>query len=114
MNVKFPHPARRGNATPGCLHDDTIDARAAVPLGPACCCPARPAVRVVMPAAATRPHRTELLLCGHHYRASRQALAAASATVTALTGPQGSPPDALLPSLDLATALHDHRDLRPQ
>ena len=66
-------------------------------LGPACCCPANPAVRVTMPATAARPHRTELLLCGHHYRVSRQALAAANATVTELRGPEGSPPDALLP-----------------
>ena len=28
-----------------------------------------------------RPHATELLLCGHHYRRSRRALAAAGATV---------------------------------
>ena len=41
----------------------------------------------------------ELLLCGHHYRVSRQALAAANATVTELSGPEGSRRDALL--LDL-------------
>jgi len=41
-------------------------------------------VQVVMPTAPARPHRTELLLCGHHYRASRQALAAAGATVREL------------------------------
>jgi hypothetical protein len=34
-----------------------------------------------MPPTATRPHQTDLLLCGHHYRASRDALAAAGATV---------------------------------
>jgi hypothetical protein len=68
-------------------------------LGPACCCPANPVVRVTMPATAARPHRTELLLCGHHYRVSRQALAAANATVTELLGPEGSAPDALLPDL---------------
>ena len=47
----------------------------------ACCCPARPAVVVLMPPALGRPHRTDLLLCRHHYRASRQALTAAGATV---------------------------------
>ncbi len=52
-----------------------------------------------MPATAVRPHRTELLLCGHHYRVSRPALASANATVTELLGPEGSPPDALLPAL---------------
>ena len=31
------------------------------------------AVLVVMPATTARPHETELLLCGHHYRVSRQA-----------------------------------------
>jgi hypothetical protein len=45
----------------------------------ACCCPARPAVRVVMPATATRPHPVELLLCNHHYRLGRAALQAAGA-----------------------------------
>jgi hypothetical protein len=46
----------------------------------ACCCPARPVVRVVMPATATRPHPVELLLCNHHYRVSRAALRAVGAT----------------------------------
>jgi hypothetical protein len=48
---------------------------------PACCCPARPVVRVVMPATATRPEPVDLLLCGHHYRASQIALRAAGAVV---------------------------------
>ncbi len=39
-----------------------------------------------MPSAAARWHPTELLLCGHHYRVSRQALAAAGATVLDLDG----------------------------
>ncbi len=47
----------------------------------ACCCPARPVVRVMMPATATRPEPVDLLLCGHHYRASRGALRAAGAAV---------------------------------
>jgi hypothetical protein len=46
---------------------------------PACCCPARPLVRVMMPATATRPDPVDLLLCGHHYRASQAALHAAGA-----------------------------------
>ena len=61
---------------------------AAAPHGPAasltdqaCCCVARAVVRVVMPPTADRPHETELLLCGHHYRASRAALSAAHASV---------------------------------
>lgn len=52
----------------------------------ACCCPAYPVVRVVMPPTPQRPHRTDLLLCGHHYRVSRKALAAAGAAVYKLPG----------------------------
>ena len=37
-------------------------------LGDRACCPARPVVRVLIPAAAARPHSAVLLLCGHHYR----------------------------------------------
>jgi len=51
-----------------------------------CCCPARPAVKVVMPPAAGRAHSVDLWLCGHHYRASRAALEAAGAMVEDLTG----------------------------
>jgi hypothetical protein len=47
----------------------------------ACCCPARPLVRVMMPATATRPEPVDLLLCGHHYRASQAALHTAGASV---------------------------------
>jgi hypothetical protein len=47
----------------------------------ACCCPAPPVVRVMMPATATRPELVDLLLCGHHYRAGRAALRAAGAAV---------------------------------
>ena len=47
----------------------------------ACCCPARPVVRVLIPPAPARPHSVDLLLCGHHYRTSRAALAAADAVI---------------------------------
>jgi hypothetical protein len=47
----------------------------------ACCCPSHPAVRVIMPPTAARPHETDLLLCGHHYRESSDALATAGAVV---------------------------------
>ncbi len=57
--------------------------------GPACCCPAMPVVRVVLPPTQTRPHPTDLLLCGHHYRVSRQRLAALNATVQKLPGISG-------------------------
>jgi hypothetical protein len=47
----------------------------------ACCCPARPVVRVLIPPASARPHSVDLLLCGHHHRASGAALAAAGAVI---------------------------------
>jgi hypothetical protein len=43
-------------------------------------------VQVVMPPTPARPHRTELLLCGHHYRASRRVLATAAVAVRELPG----------------------------
>ena len=57
----------------------------------ACCCPARPMVTVMTPPTASRPYPIDLLLCGHHYRASQAALRAAGATAydqagTAVTG----------------------------
>jgi hypothetical protein len=39
-----------------------------------------------MPAGPSRPHSTELLLCGHHYRVSRRVLAYAGAVVRELPG----------------------------
>ena len=47
----------------------------------ACCCPARPLVRAVLPATARRREQADLLLCGHHYRAGYAALLAAGAAV---------------------------------
>jgi hypothetical protein len=38
-------------------------------------------VRVLIPPASARPHSVDLLLCGHHYRAYRAALAAAGAVI---------------------------------
>jgi hypothetical protein len=52
----------------------------------ACCCSARPAVVAVIPRGGDRLAPTELLLCGHHYRQSRRALAAKSAIVADLDG----------------------------
>src|SRR5271165_6655429 len=61
----------------------------------ACCCPARPVVTVVMPAAHGRRNPMDLPLCGHHYRVSEIALLAAGATVCDETGivlPAGEEP----------------------
>ena len=49
--------------------------------GRACCCPARPAVIVVMPPSQGRTRAADLLLCRHHYNVSRRALAAVGAAV---------------------------------
>jgi hypothetical protein len=62
----------------------------------ACCCPAQPLVRVIMPPAARRPNAVDLLLCGHHYRVSRAALAAAGAMVMYLPGKADAAEAALL------------------
>jgi hypothetical protein len=62
----------------------------------ACCCPARPVVVVVMPAAPGRDHPTDLLLCAHHYRASRAALDAAGAAVFDGAGRRVTPPSRAL------------------
>lgn len=58
-----------------------------------CCCLARPAVKVIIPPAAGRPHSVDLWLCGHHYRASMAALARARAVVEDLTPPESLPQD---------------------
>jgi hypothetical protein len=42
-----------------------------------------------MPLTQARPHDTDLLLCGHHYRASRTTLTATGAVVRALPDPSG-------------------------
>ena len=86
MNARFQPSSVRNDAHPACwLPDDAIPDREA-PADLACCCPAKAAVRVIMPPTQARPHETGLLLCGHHYRASRTALVAAHAVVRALPG----------------------------
>jgi hypothetical protein len=86
MNARFQPPSVRKDTRPACRPlDDAIPAREA-PADLACCCPAKAAVRVTMPPTPARRRETDLLLCGHHYRASRTALAAAHALVQALPG----------------------------
>lgn len=80
MNARF----HRAASAEG-LFSPTAQA-ARVSLDQACCCVARAVVRVVMPPTPDRPHETELLLCGHHYRVARGALAAAGARVKELPG----------------------------
>jgi hypothetical protein len=79
----FPSAAGSTAAAPR-KPSGTASALSAVPggrVGQACCCPAKPAVRVVMPPSPSRRHSTELFLCGHHFRLSRAALALARAVV---------------------------------
>ena len=65
---------------------DSIDWRALRLADRSCCCLATPVVIVIMPPTRERAHQTDLLLCGHHYRVSRQALAAASAGIFSRNG----------------------------
>ena len=46
-----------------------------------CCCIAKPAVIAFMPMTLAQRRPADLLLCMHHYRASRQKLAAIGARV---------------------------------
>jgi hypothetical protein len=89
MDETFPYPSVSG-ARPASQHPvgDAATSRVAlVGVGHrACCCPGWAVVQVIMPATAVRPHKTELFLCGHHYRVSRRALAEAHATVCELPG----------------------------
>jgi hypothetical protein len=83
MNARFRQASQAPDAAE--MLGDAASAGAPL-LDQACCCVARAVVRVVMPPAPGRPHETELLLCGHHYRVSREALAAAHARVEDLAG----------------------------
>ena len=69
-----------GAAVAPWVADQSVPARA-------CCCPGRPVAKVIMPPAPGRPHPVDLWLCGHHYRSSFVALAAAGARVYDLTVP---------------------------
>ena len=89
MDARFTHKSPIRDAPAAGRSGDSgtsLSAESAAVAGRACCCAAKTAVRVTMPAGPSRPHSTELLLCGHHYRVSRQALAAAGAVVRELPG----------------------------
>jgi hypothetical protein len=63
-----------------------VDLSAVRRAGRSCCCSAKSLIIALIPPAPGRPHQTDLLLCGHQYRASRAALAAAGATVMDIDG----------------------------
>ena len=73
----------------------------------ACCCPGQPVVRVIMPPTPERRHSVDLLLCGHHYRVSRQALTAAGTRIENLPGKADAAAAALL-----GTVQRDHAEVR--
>jgi hypothetical protein len=92
MNARFrPSSAGRAEGAAGLFDAAAQRGPATISSGQACCCVAPAVVRVVMPPPAGRPDETELLLCGHHYRVSRAALAAAHATVSELPGNADDP-----------------------
>jgi hypothetical protein len=89
MDARFLHPSAQGDIT--AAQTAPGGAASAIPapaglVGRACCCPANAVVRVIMPPTAARPRETDLLLCGHHYRVSRRALAATHAIVRQVPG----------------------------
>lgn len=86
MNERLLHPSAGYADDPAPASAAASQAEPAVVDDQACCCVAKAVVRVVMLPAPGRTGETELLLCGHHYRASRQALAAANARVDELPG----------------------------
>ena len=67
------------DALPGPAHALTVADRA-------CCCPASPVVTAVIPPGQGHPLPEDLLLCGHHYRASSAALHAVGADIYDQTG----------------------------
>ena len=80
----------------GTPQDDILPNSSAWSEDRACCCPAPPVVRVIMPPTAKRQHSVDLLLCGHHYRVSRQTLTAAGADIENLPGKANAAAAALL------------------
>jgi hypothetical protein len=60
-----------------------------------------------MPPTPQRGHSVDLLLCGHHYRVSRQELAAARARIECLPGKADAAEAALLGSIH-----RDHAEVR--
>jgi hypothetical protein len=76
-------------------------ANPSVPLQ-ACCCPARPMFKVVMPPTETRPRPVDLWLCGHHYRASQAALKSAGAQIH----PLDASADSAIPAGAAASVAH--------
>lgn len=92
LNLSSAAPPVAGSATTGPQTEPItpvrtpIDWRALRFADRACCCGARPAVVAIIPPGPGRSHPTDLLLCGHHYRAGQMALAIAGAAVFTVAG----------------------------
>jgi hypothetical protein len=88
MNARSMHPSAQNASPASQLPASDAVAPGTSPAGAdrACCCPAKAVVEVIMPATEARPCEMDLLLCGHHYRASRRALTEARAVVMELPG----------------------------
>jgi hypothetical protein len=105
------HPSAQ-NASPAnqCSASDVVaPRRAQAGSDRACCCPAQAVVEVIMPATEARPYEADLLLCGHHFRASRRALTDARAVIVELPG---TDPDTAA-WIGLSRSPQDVRDLSP-
>jgi hypothetical protein len=117
MKPMFPRTGPDGSAAGSGSPplDETLPGRPAWREDRACCCPAQPVVRVIMPPTAERQHSVDLLLCGHHYRVSRPALEAARARIENLPGKADTAEAALLGSVhwDHAGAMWPGRLSRP-
>jgi hypothetical protein len=109
MNPRFLHTGVGGNPSGyDRPQDDILPDSSVWREDRACCCPAPPVVRVIMLPTPERRHSVDLLLCGHHYRVSRQALVAAYANVEDLPGKAEAAAAALL-----LEAVHpDHVEVR--
>ena len=83
MNARFRQASQAPGA--GALFGDAASAGPPL-LEQACCCVARAGRHDHPDHGPGRPQETELLLCGHHYRVSRDALAATHARVEELPG----------------------------
>ncbi len=108
MKPRFPYTGADVPGTGAPPQDDILPDSSVWREDRACCCPGQPVVRVIMPPAPGRRHPVDLLLCGHHYRVSRQALTAAQARVENLPGKA----DAAAAALLLETVQRDHAEVR--
>jgi hypothetical protein len=110
MNARFRHQSARQDGAAGQPASGGFGpGSSAILTDRSCCCPARPVVRVIMPPTQTRPWKTDLLLCGHHYRVSRGSLAPATPLCARSPGRRARP----RPGSNSAGTTHSSRPRRP-